>query len=273
MGPIGNRSRGSGVKLLPILLFAIYGVYYFFSNREVVPLTGRKQLVDMSRDQESALGLQSYRQILRQERVVTDGKNAQLVKEIGRRISAVAEDPGFQWDYNLIDSPQVNAFCLPGGKVAVYTGILPVAKNDDGLAVIMGHEIAHAIARHCAERMAHQKLVQIGTMAAGVAISDMEPGQKRAVMGALGVGAQFGVLLPFSREHESEADYMGLIYVARACFDPTEAPKLWERMGQASGGRGPSQFMSTHPSHETRIRQFQQWMPEALKIKQEKCGG
>lgn len=273
MGPLGNGSRGSGVKLLPILLFALYGIYYYFSNREVVPLTGRKQLVDISRDQESALGLQSYRQILRQENVVTEGKNAQLIKEIGRRISAVSEDPGFKWDYNLIDSPQVNAFCLPGGKVAVYTGILPVAKNADGLAVIMGHEIAHAIARHGAERMAHQKLVQIGTMAAGVAISDMEPGQQRAVMGALGVGAQFGVLLPFSREHESEADYMGLIYVARACFDPTEAPKLWERMGQASGGRGPSQFMSTHPSHETRIRQFQKWMPEALKIKQEKCGG
>jgi predicted Zn-dependent protease len=275
MGPMGGGSgrRGSGIKLLPVILFALYGLYYYVSNRETVPLTGRKQLVDISRDQESALGLQSYRQILRQERVITTGQNAQMIKEIGRRISAVAEDPGFQWDYNLIDSDQVNAFCLPGGKVAVYSGILPVAKNADGLAVIMGHEIAHAIARHGAERMAHQKLVQIGTMAAGVAVSDMDPGQQRAVMGALGVGAQFGLLLPFSREHESEADYMGLIYVARACFDPTEAPKLWERMGQASGGRGPAQFMSTHPSHETRIRQFQEWMPEALKIRKEKCGG
>ncbi len=258
--------------MLPLVLFAIYGIYYFFSNRETVPLTGRKQLVDMSREQESALGLQSYRQILRRERVITSGQNAQTIKEIGRKLSAVSEDPGFQWDYNLIDSPQANAFCLPGGKVAVYTGILPVAKNADGLAVIMGHEIAHAIARHGAERMAHQKLVQIGSLAAGVAVSDMDPAQQRAVMGALGVGAQFGVLLPFSREHESEADYMGLIYVARACFDPTEAPKLWERMGQASGGRGPAQFMSTHPSHETRIRQFQEWMPEALKIRKEKCG-
>lgn len=274
MGPLGNGGgrRGSGVKLLPLVLFAIYGIYYFVSNRETVPLTGRKQLVDMSREQESALGLQSYRQILRQERVITTGQNAQTIKEIGRKLSAVSEDPGFQWDYNLIDSPQANAFCLPGGKVAVYTGILPVAKNADGLAVIMGHEIAHAIARHGAERMAHQKLVQIGSLAAGVAVSDMDPAQQRAVMGALGVGAQFGVLLPFSREHESEADYMGLIYVARACFDPTEAPKLWERMGQASGGRGPAQFMSTHPSHETRIRQFQEWMPEALKIRKEKCG-
>ncbi len=265
----GNGSGGRGIKLLPVLLFAIYGIYYYFSNQETVPLTGRTQLVDITRDQEAALGLQSYRQILRQENVVTTGQNAENVKEIGRRISAVTESSGFKWEYNLIDSPQVNAFCLPGGKVAIYSGILPVAKNADGLAVIMGHEIAHAIARHGAERMAHQKLVQIGTLAAGVAISDMDPGQQRAVMGALGVGAQFGVLLPFSRQHESEADYMGLIYVARARFDPTEAPKLWERMGKASGGKGPAQFMSTHPSHETRIRQFQQWMPEALKIKAE----
>ncbi|MEO6758672.1 MAG: M48 family metallopeptidase, partial [Saprospiraceae bacterium] len=122
-----------------------------------------------------------------------------------------------------------------------------------------------------AERMAHQKLVQIGTMAAGVAISDMDPGQQRAVMGALGVGSQFGILLPFSREHESEADYMGLLYVAKACFAPTEAPKLWERMAQKSGS-APAEFMSTHPSNQTRIRQFEKWMPEALKIRAEKCG-
>jgi predicted Zn-dependent protease len=273
MGPFGNSSRGSSFRLLPVILFALYGLYYYVSNRQAVPLTGRKQLVDISREQEAALGLQSYQQVLRQEHVITTGQIAQLIKDIGRRLSAVAEDPGFQWDYNLIESPHVNAFCLPGGKVAVYSGILPVAKNADGLAVVMGHEIAHAIARHGAERMAHQKLVQIGTMAAGVAISDMEPEKQRAVMGALGVGAQFGVLLPFSREHESEADYMGLIFVARACFDPTEAPRLWERMRDASGGRAPAQFMSTHPSSETRIRQFQKWMPEALKVKQAKCGG
>lgn len=261
------------LRLVPIVLFALYGIYYYFSNRQTVPITGRKQIVDISREQESALGLQSYRQILRREQLITSGNNADAVREVGRKISAVAEDPGFKWEYNLIDSPQVNAFCLPGGKVAVYSGIMPVAENLNGLAVIMGHEIAHAIARHGAERMAQQKLMQIGQMAVGVSVSDMDPNQQRAIMGALGLGAQFGLMLPFSREHESEADYMGLVYVARACFDPTEAPKLWERMGKASGGRGPAQFMSTHPSHATRIRQFQQWMPEALKIRQEKCGG
>lgn len=272
MPGFNRQGLGGGFRILPIIAFAIYGLYYYVSNRETVPVTGRKQLVELSREQEAALGLQSYRQILGQEHVVTSGEGAQAVKTIGSRISAVAEDPGFRWEYNLIDSPEANAFCLPGGKVAVYTGILPIAKNADGLAAIIGHEVAHAIARHGAERMAHQKLVQIGTLAAGAAVSDMDPNERRAVMGALGVGAQFGILLPFSREHESEADYMGLLYVARACFDPTEAPRLWQRMGQASGGRSTSQFTSTHPSHETRIRQFQQWMPEALKVRQEKCG-
>jgi predicted Zn-dependent protease len=253
-------------------LFGLYAAYYYFSNRQTVPLTGRKQLVDMSREQEAALGFQSYRQILASERIVQSGQAVDLVKGIGARISKVAEDPGFQWEYNLVESGQANAFCLPGGKVAVYTGILPVAKNADGLAVVMGHEIAHAIARHGAERMAQEKLVRIGQMATGVAIGDMDPQTQHMIMGAFGLGAKFGMLLPFSREHESEADYMGLVYVARACFDPREAPKLWERMGQASGG-APSEFTSTHPSHSTRIRQFEQWMPEALKIRAESCPG
>ena len=150
------------MRLIPLVLFGLYFAYYYFSNQQRVPMTGRKQLVDMSREQESALGLQSYRQILQTSNVVRTGPLADKIKAIGQRIAKVAEDPGFQWDYSLIESPQVNAFCLPGGKVAVYTGILPVAANDNGLAAIMGHEIAHAIARHGAERMAQQKLMQFG---------------------------------------------------------------------------------------------------------------
>lgn len=261
------------MRLIPLLLFGLYFVYYYFSHRERVPMTGRKQLVDMSREQESSLGLQSYKQILRTSNVVRSGPLADKIKDIGQRIAKVAEDPGFQWEYSLIESPQVNAFCLPGGKVAVYTGILPIAANDNGLAAIMGHEIAHAIARHGAERMAQQKLLQFGTMAAGVAVSDMDPNQQRAIMGALGIGGQYGIMLPFSRSHESEADYMGLIYAARACFDPREAPKLWVRMGKASGGGQPAQFMSTHPSHQTRIKQLEQWMPEALEVRAKSCPG
>ncbi len=271
MSGVGRR-RGGRIRLLPLLLFAVYGVYYYFGNQEVVPLTGRTQLVDMSRDQEMALGLQSYREILSRERIVRSGEIVQVVQDIGRRLASAASehDPGFDWEFKVIDSDQANAFALPGGKVAVYSGLVPVAENVDGLAVVMGHEIAHAIARHGAERMAHQKLVQLGTLAASMAFSDMDVSTQQMVMGALGVGAQYGVLLPFSRDHESEADYMGLIYLARACFDPTEAPHLWQRMGQASKG-APMEFMSTHPSSETRIRQFEQWMPEALEIHRQHC--
>lgn len=260
------------VTWLPILLFGIYGIYYYFSNRQVVPLTGRKQMVDISREQEAALGFQSYRQILSQSRVVPEGEAVTLVRNIGAKLAKVSEDPGFKWEFNVIQSNQVNAFCLPGGKVAVYTGILPIAKNADGLAVVMGHEIAHAIARHGAERMAQEKLLRIGQVATQVAVGNMDYEHQRMVMGAFGLGAQYGLMLPFSREHESEADYMGLIFVSRACFDPQEAPKLWERMAQV-GGKGPAQFTSTHPSNATRIAQFQKWMPEALKIRQQSCPG
>ncbi len=258
------------MRLIPIMLFGLYFAYYYFSHRERVPMTGRKQLVDISREQESRLGLQSYMQVIRTSRVVRSGPLADKIKEIGQRLAKVSEDPGFQWEYSLIESREVNAFCLPGGKVAVYTGILPIAANDNGLAAIMGHEIAHAIARHGAERMAQQKLMQLGTLAAGVAVSDMDPRQRNAIMGALGIGGQYGIMLPFSRSHESEADYMGLINAARACFDPREAPKLWVRMSRASTGQ-PREFMSTHPSNETRIRQLEKWMPEALEARAKNC--
>ena len=261
------------MRLIPLVLFAIYGLYYYASHQETVPLTGRSQLVDISREQEMALGAQSYREILSQSQVVTEGHVVDLVQTIGRRLAQAAADldPGFEWEFTVIESQQANAFALPGGKTAVYTGLLPVTENHHGLAVVMGHEIAHAIARHGAERLAHQKLVQIGTLAASVAVGDMDYDTQRMVMGALGVGAQYGVLLPFSREHESEADYMGLLFVARACFDPTEAPKLWERMGEMSQGQQTAEFMSTHPSHGTRIKQFQEWMPEALTLREQYC--
>ncbi len=280
IGQFGRRRGGQPrrrmswkVRLVPIALFALYGLYYYVSNQETVPITGRSQLVDMSREQEMSLGLQSYQEILSQSDVMQQGDAVNLIKTIGTKLARAAADvdPGFNWEFNVIQSEQANAFALPGGKTAVYTGLLSVAENADGLAVVMGHEIAHAIARHGAERMAYQKLVRIGTMAASVALGDMDFQTQRAVMGALGVGTQYGVLLPFSRDHESEADYMGLLFVARACFDPTEAPKLWERMGQMNQGKQPSEFMSTHPSNETRIRQFEEWMPEALALRDQHC--
>ncbi|MEM7762758.1 MAG: M48 family metallopeptidase [Pseudomonadota bacterium] len=268
-----RRGGGGAMRLLPIIGFALYFAWYYFSNQEEVPVTGRSQLVDMSREQEAALGLQSYQDILSKSNVMRGGQEVELVREIGARIARAARDvdPGFQWEFNVIQSNQANAFALPGGKVAIYTGILPIAESVDGLAIIMGHEVAHAIARHGAERMAHNKLMQIGSVAASFAIGDMDVSTRQAVMGALGVGAQYGVLLPFSRDHESEADYIGLLLAARACFDPTEAPALWERMGQNAGGQRQAEFMSTHPAPETRIRQFEEWMPEALQIRQQSC--
>ncbi len=272
-GRMGRRGRRGGrFRLWPIALFALFGLFYFFSNSETVEITGRRQIVDISEDQEITLGLNSYNQILNQSDVVPHGREVDLVNDIGRRIASVTGETDFPWEFNLIRSDQANAFALPGGKVAVYSGILPVAKNVDGLAVIMGHEVAHAIARHGAERMTHQKLKQWGTMAIGMAVGEMDIGTQRTVMGALGVGSQFGIMLPFSRKHESEADYIGLIYVARACFDPREAPKVWERMEKASKGDGPGEFMSTHPSPKTRIEQFKKWMPEALAEREKHCG-
>ena len=152
----------------------------------------------------------------------------------------------------------------------VYTGILPIVENDDGLATVLGHEISHAVARHGAERMAHEKLAQFAGMAVAMSMQDMEPGTQRMVYGAFGLGSRFGILLPFSREHESEADYMGLIYLARACFNPEEAPKVWERMAKHGGSR-PLEFLSTHPAPETRIQQFKRWMPEALVVRKKYC--
>jgi len=232
--------------------------------------TGRSQLLLVPESVVNQQGIAAYRDIIDQETVSTDQEMTAIVERVGRRLAAVAPDRGFQWEFTLLESGTPNAFCLPGGKVAIYTGILPYCQTEAGLATVMGHEIAHAIARHGAERMAHQRLVQLGSLAAGLAFSDMDVQTQHMVMGALGVGAQYGVLLPFSRDHESEADYMGLVYTARACFDPTEAPKLWERMGAASGG-APAEFTSTHPSHDTRIRQFSEWMPEAIEIYQQNC--
>jgi predicted Zn-dependent protease len=292
MGPDGNTYGGAprrGLKLWPILIFAVYMAYYWISHQDTASYTGRKQLIDTSPQQEAALGLQSYQEILSQSRVVTTGQLPGQVREIAQRlitaapkvekyyaetknIPAETDWSSYQWDVNVLQSDDVNAFCLPGGKIAVYTGIMPVAQNADGLAVVMGHEIAHALLRHGGERMAQQKLVQLGTMAAGMSVSDMDPQQQQMVMAALGAGAQYGVLLPFSRGHESEADHVGLLLAAAACFNPEVAPKLWERMG-ALGKQKPPEFASTHPSDATRIDQLNAWMPEADSVRQHFCAG
>lgn len=267
------RRRGGGFRWKIMLVFAVGAAVYYFANQKTVPYTGRKQLRTMKPAQEMQLGLQSYQQILRDSQVRARGPIVDKVREIGVDIARAAanEDPGFNWDFNVIDSKQVNAFALPGGYTAVYTGIIPVAANDDGLAAIMGHEIGHALAHHGAERMAQQNMQRI--VGAGVAMGagGMDMGAQRAVMGVFGGVSKYGFALPFSRSHESEADYIGLILMARACYDPREAPRLWERMKQASGGGAPPEFQSTHPSPETRIADFEKNMPMAIEIYNQHC--
>jgi predicted Zn-dependent protease len=278
----GGQRRG-GMRWWVLIVFALYAGWYWISNSQEAAFTGRTQLIDTSVEQEAQLGLQSFRQILAESNVVTTGELPGQVREITRRlveagprveqylavqrnVPATTQWNAFEWQVAVIDSPEANAFCLPGGKMAVYTGIVPVAENTDALAAIMGHEIAHALLRHGAERMAQQKLVQIGTMAAGMATGDMDPAQQQMVMAALGAGTRYGIMLPFSRDHESEADYLGLMLAAAACYDPRAAIGLWERMGRMSAGRAPPEFMSTHPASTTRIQQLQGWMDEAVAL-------
>ena len=280
LGGLGRRRgrRSGGFRWPVMLLFAIGAVAYYFMNQETVPITGRKQLRTMTVDQEMQLGLQSYQQILSDNRqnLVTSGPTAEAVREIGFRIAEAADemgiDPGFDWQFATIQSDQVNAFALPGGYTAVYTGLIPVAQNEDALAVVMGHEVAHALAHHGAERMAQQNMQRI--VGAGVAMGagGMDYGAQQAVMGVFGGISQYGFALPFSRKHESEADEIGLYLMAYACYDPREAPALWERMAQAGGGNVP-EFQSTHPSPETRINDFQTLMPRAIEIYNDNCPG
>jgi metalloendopeptidase OMA1, mitochondrial len=267
-----QNGRTSGLKLFPLLAFAVFALFYYFSHQETVPGTGRKQVVALSRSEEQALGVDAYQKVLMSEPIIAHGPQVDRLRRIGLRLAAVVPDSNYDWEFNLIKSDQANAFALPGGKVAVYSGILDVAANDDGLAAILGHEIAHAVARHGAERMAPQTLAQMGGAAIAASVDEMSEGKRQMILAAFGLGSQFGVMLPFSREHESEADYLGLRYMALACFNPSEAPLLWERMSRVSKGRsaGP-EFISTHPAPKTRIAQFQRWLPEAEALQRETC--
>ncbi len=245
--------------------FLVVGAAAVAAGCATVPETGRSQLIFMSESQEASLGLQAYQEILKDQKVSTDPEANALVKRVGERI-ARASGKDYDWRFTVIDDPkQVNAFCLPGGKVAVYTGILPVTKDDAGLAVVMGHEVAHATARHGAERMSQGQLTQIIALGGGVALGGGDSKRTQAIVGALGAGAAVGVILPFSRKQESEADRIGLRYMARAGYDPEAAVGFWERMSAAAtgGGKKPPEFLSTHPSDERRIAQIKAWLPEA----------
>lgn len=226
--------------------------------------TGRRQLMLIPESQDAKLGADAYAEVLAKEHESSDKAMAEVVRRVGERIAAVVNKPDFQWEFRLIESKQVNAFCLPGGKIAVYTGILPIMQNEAGMAVVLGHEVAHAVARHGPERMSQQMSVSVIQEVLKYGLRNQSPTVQSGALQAFGVGATVGAILPFSREHELEADHLGLLYAARAGYDPSEAIPLWERMGAASQG-APPEFLSTHPHVESRITQLKELMPEAMK--------
>jgi predicted Zn-dependent protease len=257
-----------------VVIMALVGV-----SCSTVPVTGRKQLSLVPASQMQSMSYSQYDTFLKENKLSTDKANTAMVRKVGSRIQAAVEAymsqhgfadrlQGYQWDFNLVESPDVNAWCMPGGKVVVYTGILPVTKSEEGLAVVLGHEIAHAIAEHGGERMSQELITQYGGAALAQIIKDKPAQTQQLWMGVFGAGAQFGVLLPYSRTHESEADHLGLIFMAMAGYDPNTAVAFWERMAASSKGQAPPEFMSTHPSDEKRIAQIKQELPEALKYYQ-----
>ncbi|OLB46752.1 MAG: peptidase M48 family protein [Gemmatimonadetes bacterium 13_2_20CM_2_69_23] len=232
-----------------------------------VPVTGRHQLLLLPESQEQQMGLDAYRQVLKKAKLSTDPVAIEQVRRVGRRIAEATGRTDYQWEFNLIEDKQANAFCLPGGKVAVYTGILPITRDDSGLAAVLGHEVSHAIARHGGERVTQTLLVQMGLAATQVALARNDPAVVQQVTALLGAGATVGLLLPWSRAQESEADHLGLIFMAKAGYDPHAALDLWNRMAEAAKGRDrPPEYLSTHPSEETRIKQIEAWIPEALQF-------
>jgi predicted Zn-dependent protease len=259
------------IKFVALLGFAVMFFWTLITGREEVPLTERTQIIAVAEDQVAALGEQAFRDVLQKHRVVGSGADAERVGRITGRIAAAADaitEKDYRWEVALLDAPSVNAFALPGGKVAVLSGLLEVARTDDQLAAVVGHEVGHVLARHGAERMTQEQLAQYGRLAVGVAIGDLDPATQSAVLGALGMGAQFGILMPFSRKHETEADRIGLILMARACFDPRAAREVWANMAQAAG-EGPPEILSTHPSHASRVAALDALMQEAMAEREE----
>jgi predicted Zn-dependent protease len=224
------------------------------------------------------MGTQQYQQFLSTSRVISASNNrdAEMVRRVGQRITKAVEEyyaqngisdklNGVRWEYNLVDDRAVNAWCMPGGKIVVYTGLLPISQNEAALAVVMGHEVSHALLQHGNQRMSQGLLTEVGEVALAVAVANKPAETQNLFLSAYGVGATVGVMLPFSRKQELEADKFGLIWTAMAGYNPQEAIPLWERMERASQGQSPPEFLSTHPSEGTRIDELQKFMPEAMK--------
>lgn len=258
---------------IPMLSFLL------FSQCATVPITGRHQLILFPETQMVDMSLTSYNSFLKENKLSTDAVNTQRIKRVGARIAKAVEQylashgmqdqiANYKWEFNLVASNEANAWCMPGGKVVFYEGILPYCQNDDGIAVVMGHEIAHAIAHHSNERMSQQALIQYGSAAASEILGHNQGDTQKALLGAaIGMGTNVGITLPFSRKHELEADHLGLIFMTMAGYNPNEAIAFWTRMA-SSGANKPAAFLSTHPSDQKRIEKIKAAIPEALKYKQ-----
>ena len=283
--------RSGGISWWVLLVFAAYAAFSWFGGAKTDPYTGEKARYGASVDEEAQLGLQAFEEVLSQEKPLdASHPTAKQIEGIARRLVARASEveaqlaaensqpspelaKTFDWSVAVLESEQANAFCLPGGKMAVYTGLIPVTQNENAMAIVIGHEIAHALLRHGSQRMAQQKLVQIGQMAAGVAVGEMDMQQQQMLMAVLGAGLQYGVVLPYGRDHETQADEVGLMLAAAACFDPHEAVPLWNRMSGIGGGARPPEFASTHPDPANRIANLQTLMPRAEQYFAKYCGG
>lgn len=256
------------------LLLSLTMYILLFAGCGSVPITGRKQLSLVSNEEVLSLSLQQYGDFIKSAPRSSDQKNTALVQKVGRNIANAVEAylknngyadqvKDYSWEFNLVKSSEVNAFCMPGGKIVVYEGILPYTQDETGLAVVLGHEVAHAVAKHANERMSNQIATQYGTAAVGAALSGTSAGVQQAAAAAIGLGSQYGILLPYSRKQELEADKLGLVFMAMAGYDPSFAAAFWERMAQK--GSSTPEFMSTHPSDNTRIQQIKKDLPEALR--------
>lgn len=256
------------MKKLTVLLLVLWGI----SGCKTNPFTGQKTLNFYPNSQIFPMAFAQYDSFLEENKVVEGSSEARMITQVGQRIASAAERwltangyPGYlkdyQWEYNLVKDSTVNAWCMPGGKIVFYTGILPICQGETGVAVVMGHEVAHALADHGAQRMSAGTLQQLGAVAGNVAIQD--PNKRNLFNQAYGISSAVGVMLPFSRSHETEADRIGLQIMAIAGYNPDEAAELWKRMRDRAGGQAPPEFLSTHPSNETRIQNLTEWAPLA----------
>ena len=252
-----TRSRRHGRRTIRTALAGL-SIGFALCACQQAPVTGRQQLILLPESQEAQMGLEAYQQIKQESQVARNAELNRRVHEVGRRIAEASPHPEWEWEFTLFENPEPNAFALPGGKVGVHTGMFKVAENDDQLAAVMGHEVAHAIARHSAERVSQGMLTQFGVAALGVATNTTY-----AQLAAQ--AATLGIILPYSRTQEAEADHIGLLYMAEAGYDPREAIALWQNFNEL-GGERPPEFLSTHPAPGSRIENLQELMPEAMEV-------